>query len=701
LIEDFTTQEVVEALQDMYPTKAPGLDGMSAIFYRTYWDVVGPEVTHVVLSILHSGYMLRKINYTHIALVPKVKNPEYITDFRPISLCNVIYKIVSKVLANRLKKVLPLVLSESQSALVPGRLITDNVLVAFEVMHSMSLKRRGRIGQMAIKLDMSKAYNRMEWIFVEEIMRKLGFAEKWISLIMMCINSASYSVLINGKQCGYFKASRGIHQGDSLSPYLYLLCAEGLSHLFRKASLAGRLTGVAVSQSGPKITHFFFADDSLLFCQASMANCEAVSSILHQYEMASGQQLNRAKTSIFFTKNTSLEMRHYIQGVFQVPEIKNHETYLGLPSFVGRSKTASFSEVQNRVWRRMHGWKEKFLSMGGREVLIKAVAQAIPSYTMSCFRLPDGLCKELNSMFSNFWWGQHDKKNKAHWISWNKMCKPKTEGGLGFRDLRMFNQALLAKQGWRLLNQPSSLFCRVFKAKYFPRCSFLEARVGYRPSYAWKSIALARSVLQLGMRWHIGDGQQVCINKDPWLPISSPFLSFSAQTVLDKDERVSVLINKNTHTWNVEAVHALFSAWEVAAICSIPLPPRPRADRLFWTETTLGLFTVKSAYYLQLQQRAQCVLGESSWSGKDAKFWKFLWSLSLPPKVKKFIWRACLGIIPTNELLWHRHMRKDGFCSVYGCEMESVVHVLWSCSAANDVWLQSGLKVQKKGLFDS
>jgi hypothetical protein len=146
-------------------------------------------------------------------------------------LCNVIYKIVSKILANRLKRVLPLVVSESQSAFVPGRLIIDNVRVAFEVMHSMSLKRRGRRGQMAIKLDMSKAYDWVEWVFVEEIMRRLGFADDWIKLIMMCISTASYSVLINGEQCGFFQASRGIHQRDSLSPYLFLLYAEGLSSL--------------------------------------------------------------------------------------------------------------------------------------------------------------------------------------------------------------------------------------------------------------------------------------------------------------------------------------------------------------------------------------------------------------------------------------------------------------------------------------
>ncbi len=139
--------------------------------------------------------MLRKINYTHIALVLKIKNPEIITDFRPIYLCNVIYKIASKVLANRLKKVLPLVVSESQSAFVPSCLIIDNVLVAFQVMHSMSLKRRGRKGQMAIKLDMSKAYDRVEWAFVEEVIHRLRFAEGWIKMIMMCINS----VLINGE----------------------------------------------------------------------------------------------------------------------------------------------------------------------------------------------------------------------------------------------------------------------------------------------------------------------------------------------------------------------------------------------------------------------------------------------------------------------------------------------------------------------
>jgi hypothetical protein len=117
------------------------------------------------------------------------------------------------------------------------------------------------------------------------------------------------------------------------------------------------------------------------------------------------------------------------------------------------------------------------LSNGGREVLIKAVAQSIPTYTMSCFSLPEGLCRDLNIMFSNFWWGQHDRKKKAHWLKWSKLCNPKEEGGLGFQDLRSFNRALLAKQGWRILQQPSSLLSQVFQAKYFPGKSFMDAKL--------------------------------------------------------------------------------------------------------------------------------------------------------------------------------------------------------------------------------
>ena len=162
LSRPYSREEVRIALFQMGPTKAPGPDGMNALFYQKFWHIVGNGVTDAVLDFLHTGNIVPDINYTHIVLIPKVKKPEKMADFRPISLCNVIYKIISKVLANRLKLILPQLISPTQSAFVPGRLITDNVLVVYETLHAMHIRKKGKKGALALKLDVSKAYDTVE-----------------------------------------------------------------------------------------------------------------------------------------------------------------------------------------------------------------------------------------------------------------------------------------------------------------------------------------------------------------------------------------------------------------------------------------------------------------------------------------------------------------------------------------------------------
>ncbi|KAL0013129.1 hypothetical protein SO802_000198 [Lithocarpus litseifolius] len=210
LDRNFQAEEVNQALKQMAPLTAPGPDGMSPIFYKTYWHIVGKDVTTMVLNALNSGVVHESLNPTFISLIPKIKNPKRVSNFRLISLCNVVYKLISKVMVNRLKKILSHLVFESQSAFLSGRLISDNVLVAFETLHYLKRKTQGKLGFMALKLDMSKAYDRVEWVFLEKIMKKLGFSDKLVTLIMSCLSSVSYAVLLNGQPVGNIKPTRGL-----------------------------------------------------------------------------------------------------------------------------------------------------------------------------------------------------------------------------------------------------------------------------------------------------------------------------------------------------------------------------------------------------------------------------------------------------------------------------------------------------------
>ena len=188
--------------------------------------------------------------------------------------------------------------------------------MAHELMDHINKKRKGKEGEMALKLDMSKAYDRVEWRCLRKIMERLGFNERWIHIVMECVSSITYAIRLNGHPFGTIIPSRGLRQGDPLSPYLFLLCAEGLSALLHKAALRNALKGVAASARGPRVSHLFFADDSLIFCKASEKEGAEVQRILQVYEASSGQQLNRNKTALFFSRNTSTHVQEAIKARF-------------------------------------------------------------------------------------------------------------------------------------------------------------------------------------------------------------------------------------------------------------------------------------------------------------------------------------------------------------------------------------------------
>ena len=309
LIREFTKEEVEAALHQMHPTIALGPDGMLAIFYQKYWDIVGNDVTSMVLNVLNSNLSMAKIKRTNITLVPKTKNPIRMTEFRLIILSNVIYELISKVLANRLKTILPQIILEIQSVFLSECLISDNVLVAFELTHYLDHKRDGKDYNMTVKLDMSKACDGVERGFIEKIMEHMGFHERWINLIMHCITTMTYSILINGVAHGSIILTRGLQQGDPLSSYLFLLCANGFSSLINKAARNKMLNGVSICKGCPMVTHLFFANDSLLFCKAGRQECQKIVEIHELYKVSYGQKINADKSSVFFSHNTPNDTR--------------------------------------------------------------------------------------------------------------------------------------------------------------------------------------------------------------------------------------------------------------------------------------------------------------------------------------------------------------------------------------------------------
>ncbi|KAA3468912.1 reverse transcriptase [Gossypium australe] len=314
-------------------------------------------------------------------------------------------------------KVLHYCIDRAQSAFVSGRLISYNTLVSYEVLCSIKKKMSRKDGSFALKLDMSKMYDRVEWPFIKIMLRRMRFSDMWVQKIMMCVETVSYFVVMNWEIGQMFFPSHGF--------------SEGFSALLRMTFTSGDLKGVHINRHAPLITHLLFAGDSLIFGEAAIEGVRALKNRLEIYVYSLGQLINFDKSSKFFSSNASEENREKVCQILGVP-------WTPFNCEAKKKKKKAFKEIKEKLVKRVSSWSSKMLYFGGREVLIKAVLQAIPIYVMSCFLLPNSFCKELEVKKAG--------RNGLHWCSWISLCIPKENSGMGFRDLSKFNIALLAKQ---------------------------------------------------------------------------------------------------------------------------------------------------------------------------------------------------------------------------------------------------------------
>ncbi|KAH1074286.1 hypothetical protein J1N35_026614 [Gossypium stocksii] len=329
--------------------------------------------------------------------------------------------------------------------------------------------------------------------------------------------------------------------------------------------------------------------------------------------------------------------------------------------------------------------------MGGKEVFIKSVLQALPVYAMQCFALTKEICRKLESIMNKFWWTNSKSAKGIYWSTWDELCKPKCDGGMGFRNLFLFNKALLAKQVWRILSQPNCLLAKVFKARYFPKSDILSAKVSSYPSFTWRSICGARDLIANGLFWRIGKGTSVNIWNDPWIP-GPGNNRLLVQKIIPQLTTVHQLIEPESNTWNKELLVSFVAGEQLTSILAIPIHKSSLEDTMVWKHVATGEFPVKSAYRVLITEISQNNVNNAPNNENYMDFYKALWALQIPSKIKIHVWRLFKNFVPHFCNLAKKKLIMDVTCPLCNEGAEDTAHLLGSCSVVKQLW--SALQVE-------
>ncbi|KAG6466651.1 hypothetical protein ZIOFF_075555 [Zingiber officinale] len=469
-----SAEEVKQVVWCMCQDSAAGPDGFSVAFYRACWEIVGEDVLQAVLDFFRGSELPRGMASTTIVLIPKVDSAQRWQDFRPISLCNVSYKIISKLMAQRMASVIGKVISPTQSGFVPGRLISDNILMAQELDHKLNYHTRG--GNLILKLDMAKAYDRVQWGVLFRVMAAFGFSESVIAFIRRCVTSSWFSVLVNGQLSGFFRSQRGLRQGDPISPFLFILAAElfsrGLEALF--AAYPGMAYAIGCDM---RVSHLAYADDVVIFLNGSLDCVRRGKSFLDRYEAQTGQAINAGKSSFFPSRCISDRRRQQIAAVTGFGLGERPMLYLGVPIISGNKRTVHFAPLLAKIQRKFQGWNLSRLSHGGRLTLIQSVLSSLPVYLLQVTQPPLEVLKKLEGVFASFFWSSVGHDRKVHWVAWRDICRPKQEGGLGIRRLSEVGAALSMKLWFRFREQSTQW------ARFLRRSWAVDPCVWWSPAF--------------------------------------------------------------------------------------------------------------------------------------------------------------------------------------------------------------------------
>ncbi|GMI82239.1 hypothetical protein HRI_001893200 [Hibiscus trionum] len=513
----------------MAPLKSPGWDGLHADFFQKQWSTVGPMIVSMIQGIFQGQALETELNRTILALIPKKDSPLSFVDFRPISLCMVIYKLLSKVIVRRLKPIFPSIIEHNQTSFISGRSITENIIINQEVIHSMRQSKL-RDGWMAIKVDLEKAFDRVRWDFISDSLLDAGLPANIRRIIMHSVTSSSFQIQWNGILSRPFWPQRGIRQGDPLSPYLFVLVMERLGHLINAAISSGEWKPFRFVRNGIPVSHLFFADDLILYAKALHNQASTIQQVLSTFGLHSGHRVNKRKTEIYFSPNSPPSVQAEISALLEYKQVDRFDKYLGVPVLHARATYTDFNFILDKMKAKLNGWASRTLSLAGRVTLAKSVLAAILVYFMQTCSLPKRVCSEIEKILRQFIWGSSSTARKISLINWDSLCQPIEHGGLGIRKIFDFNMAFVMKLSFALVTALDSFWVRILREKYRMRevCPSTIFQPNSTP--LWKAIAAAWDDLKTSLAWSVGTGQLIRPFDDTWVPSLGPLRPFIKHT---------------------------------------------------------------------------------------------------------------------------------------------------------------------------
>ncbi|XP_057811506.1 uncharacterized protein LOC131025735 [Salvia miltiorrhiza] len=607
-------EEIMAAVFSLDANSSPGPDGYSGKFFQFCWSIIRSDILTDVRAFFLNSYLPAGCNASILILIPKKDVVETVADLRPIILSNFFFKIISKILATRLGDVAAVGVSPNQFGVN-------------------------------------------------------GFHGKFIEWISIIFSSARISILYNGQLSGYFACSKGVRQGDPLSPILFGIAEDVLSHLFLNCVTSRHIAPMDFSRGASFPSHLLYADDILIFCKASLKNARKVKEILDFYGDISGQICNPTKSHVFFGRGVSSAMKTRVSSELGFAMGSLPVIYLGVPIFSGCMRASYLIGIYDKIVNKFSSWKGLHLSMAGRIYLVRYVIQSSVTHSMMIYRLPKSLIYKLDRKCRNFIWSRHVDKKPSCPVSWSRVCASRSKGGLGVRSFSAMNRNFLMKMAWRLV-QGRDFASSVLATRYLSRFGYAKMHLTSSPF--WTGVREHVSSLVNDSYSYIGTGEHIYFWHDDWLGYK---LADKLHIPLFMRDFLQQAVSDYFYDGVWHFTPDFIIQFPDLVVDILLLPIGEERDTRFWKPSVSGEVSASLAYASQSTNFPKVLWG--TW----------IWERFIPDRRSLVTWRILHLKMPTLDGLIKRGMHGPNRCVMCRMAEESIDHLFWNCCVIRQIWV--------------